>query len=251
MIYIGSLIFTLLFWIITAPLSLIFLCLWLIPFVKNKRYIFDKLASLWAKTIVWLLKVLCGIKYEIRGWSQIDKSKPYIIIGKHQSTFETLILHTFISNPSPIFILKKQLVLVPFMGWVLASINHISIDREGRMETIRKMMKDTKKYVSRGHNIVIFPQGTRTPPESNTIQYPYKTGFLSIIRECKCDIIPMALNSGLFWKKKQFKKNKGIIVLDFLKPIKYNDIKDLPKEDIVKKLEDIIETRTAELLNVK
>ncbi|MDR0423750.1 MAG: 1-acyl-sn-glycerol-3-phosphate acyltransferase [Rickettsiales bacterium] len=248
MAIITSLLFTILFWVITIPLSLLYLTLWLVPFIKNKRYIFDRMSSLWAKSIIWLLRVTCGIDYEIRGWDELDKSKHYIVVGKHQSTFETLVMHTFMKNPSPIFILKKQLVLVPFMGWVLASINHISIDRDGGIKTMKKMVKTAKTYSQKGHNIIIFPQGTRVPPGASIVDYPYKTGFIGIIKECKCDVVPMVLNTGLFWKKKQFLKKKGKIIMEFLSPIKYDDIKDLSKEVIVSKIAEIVEAKTDELI---
>ena len=104
-----------------------------------------------------------------------------------------------------------------------------------------------KKVMEKGHNIVIFPQGTRVPPESTTKEYPYKTGFIGLVKEMHADIIPMALNSGKFWRKKQFLKHSGTITMEFMDPIKYEEIEKMSKEELLLKLENIIETKCVEL----
>ena len=97
------------------------------------------------------------------------------------------------------------------------------------------------------HNIIIFPQGTRVPPQSTIKDYPYKPGFIALIKSIGADIVPMALNSGNLWKKKQFLKPSGTITMKFMDPIKYEDIKDLSKEEIIAKIEKIIEPESQKL----
>ena len=101
-----------------------------------------------------------------------------------------------------------------------------------------------------GHHIVIFPQGTRVPYNSTTEEYPYKTGFIGLVKELQADIIPMALNSGKLWKKKQFIKHSGTITMEFMDPIKYEEIEKMSKEELLSKLKDIIEKKSMELNNL-
>ena len=185
-------------------------------------------------------------KNMISSYKKLDKNKAYIIIGKHESTWDTLIMHTFM-KPAPVFILKKELLWVPFFGWGLALASKIAIDRGGGATSVKKIIKEGKAYIKEGHNIIIFPQGTRVPPQSTIKDYPYKPGFIALIKSIGADIVPMALNSGNLWKKKQFLKPSGTITMKFLDPIKYEDIKDLSKEEIIAKIEKIIESESQKL----
>jgi 1-acyl-sn-glycerol-3-phosphate acyltransferase len=245
-VFINSCLFSVISFLTTVPLSFLFMILWLIPFVPEKRYKFDFISSYWGALMLWFLKILTGIRPNIVGYDQLKKGKSYLIIGKHESTWETLIMHTFM-RPAPIFILKKELAWVPFIGWCLASANNIPIDRKAGISAMKKIIKEGKKYIQRGHNIIIFPQGTRVSPTASTKDYPYKTGFIGLIKELKIDVVPMALNSGNLWRKKEFLKKKCVITMEFLKPIPFEKIKDLTKEELAKKLEAIIEKKSKEL----
>jgi len=180
------------------------------------------------------------------GYDKLNPQKTYIIVGKHESTWDTLIMHTFM-KPAPVFILKKELLMVPFFGWCLALASKIAIDRNGGAGSIKKILREGKQYIREGHNIVIFPQGTRVPPNSNAEEYPYKTGFIALIREIGADVVPMALNSGNIWRKKQFLKHSGTITIEFMDPIKCEAIKKMSKEELLKKLQNIIEAKSQEL----
>ncbi|GMO60843.1 MAG: lysophospholipid acyltransferase family protein [Rickettsiales bacterium] len=244
--FIRSLLFCIISFVITVPWSFIFVFLDMIPFLKNRKYISDRIASCWGAFCIWLLKITCGISCDIKGYDKLEKGKSYIIIGKHESTYETLIMHTFM-RPAPIYVLKKQLKYVPFMGWCLASSNQIAIDRSAGGAAVRIILKEGKKYLAKGHNIIIFPQGTRTPPTATLEEYPYKVGFLGMIKQFKVDIVPLALNTGKYWGKGQFIKKSGVIKMEYMEPIKYEDIKDLTNEELLVKLRDIIEKRSKEL----
>ena len=217
---------------------------WLIP---NGREKCDYAGALWTKFIVIpILKWTVNIKSQVEGLENFKKGKAYIIVGKHESTWDTMILHTFM-KPVPVFILKRELLKIPFFGWCLARASKIAIDRKGGASSIRKIIKEGKKYIAEGHSIVIFPQGTRVPYDSSTKNYRYKGGFIALIKEMGVDIIPMALNSGKLWGKKQFLKYPGTITMKFMKPIKYEEIKDMDKDEIIKKLESIIEIECQKL----
>ena len=245
--FIRSLLFSIFTLATSVPLSFAFIIFWF-PFFPDRRKKFDLVASSWCRFIIWTLKWTTGIKGNIIGYDKLDKTKSYIIVGKHESTWDTLIMHTFM-RPAPVFILKRELLFVPFFGWSLALASKIAIDRGGGAGSIKKILREGKEYIKEGHNIVIFPQGTRVPPYSTIKQYPYKTGFIALIREMGADVIPMALNSGKLWRKKQFLKHSGTITMEFMEPIKYEDIKKMSKEELIEKLENIIEPKCIELNN--
>jgi 1-acyl-sn-glycerol-3-phosphate acyltransferase len=158
-------------------------------------------------------------------------------------------MHTFI-EPAPIFVLKKELQWTPFFGWCIALASKIAIDRNGGAGSLKKILREGRQFLAEGHNIVIFPQGTRVPPDGTVADYPYKTGFIALIRELGADVAPMALNSGNFWRKKQFLKHSGTITMEFMDPIKYEDLRKMSKEELVKTLQDIIEPKTQELVKL-
>lgn len=216
---------------------------WVIPDGRNR---FDRAASYWGAFIIFILRWIVGVKSVFKGLEKINKNKAYILIGKHESTWDTLVMH-MILKPAPVFILKKELLKVPFFGWCLAIASKIAIDRRGGATSIRKILSEGKEYVKNGHSIIIFPQGTRVPYDSTVDEYPYKGGFIALIKEMGVDILPMALNSGKIWKKGQFLKYSGTITMEILDPIKYEDIKDMDKQELLKKLENIIETKSKEL----
>ena len=244
-VFLRSLMFSIFTVITSIPLSFCFIIFWF-PFFPNRRKNFDMVASTWCKFIIWTLKVTTKIDSKIIGFEKLEKNKSYIIVGKHESTWDTLIMHT-IMKPVPVFILKKELLMVPCFGWCLALASKIAIDRKGGASAIKKILKEGKEYIKEGHNIIIFPQGTRVPPYSTKNEYPYKSGFIALIREMGADIVPMALNSGNFWRKKQFLKHSGTITMEFMDPIKYEDVKKMSKEELLNTLENLIEYKSQEL----
>lgn len=243
--FLRSLLFSIFTLFSSVPLSFGIILFWL-PFFPNRRRNFDLNASLWCKLMIIILRWTVGIKSKIIGYEKLEKGKAYIIVGKHESTWDTLIMHTFM-KPAPVFILKKELLFVPFFGWCLATASKIAIDRKAGASALKQVLKEGKEYIEEGHNIIIFPQGTRVPPEAKTKEYPYKTGFIGLIRELGADIVPMALNSGKLWRKKQFLKYSGTITMEFMDPIKFEDIKKMSKEELLTKLENIIEKKCEEL----
>ena len=243
--FIRSLLFSIFTVLTSIPLSIAFIVFWC-PFFPNRRKNFDKVSAIWCKFTLWILKITTGINWKVKGYEKLDKNKAYVIVGKHESTWDTLVMHTFM-KPVPVFILKRELLMVPFFGWCLALASKIAIDRGGGASSIKKILREGKIYIQEGHNVVIFPQGTRVLPESTAKEHPYKTGFIALVKEMGVDIVPMALNSGKLWRKKQFLKHPGTITMEFMDPIKYEDVKKMSKEELLKKLETIIETKSQEL----
>ena len=175
------------------------------------------------------LKIFLSIKIIIKGKENIINNGKYFIGASHQSTFETFYLQTIFN--SPVFILKKELLLIPIFGWYLKKIGSISIKRNkitrdnlGFFEDIAKIISSSKRP------LIIFPQGTRVLP---TERPPFKKGASRIYEELKIPCQPVAINSGYVWPKKGIKSSCKTITISILKPIPAG----LPKEEFLNNLE--------------
>ena len=217
--------------ILMGVLSLPFLCL------PSKSIALP--AKIWIKGIFICLKYICGVTHEMRGLTNLS-DEPVIIVSKHQSAFETFALYYYLQKS--FFIHKKQLFYIPIFGQYLMKHNMVSIDRAGQASTMRKMITDVKKKLDSGSTIIIFPEGTRTKPGAKA---DYKTGFIGIYNTSKRKLQPVALNSGLFWKKGLKVIKRGHIIIEFLPQI---DI-GLDKKEVLDKVENSIELATKKLLN--
>tara|TARA_Y100000590_G_scaffold462573_1_gene627047 strand:- start:37859 stop:38524 length:666 start_codon:yes stop_codon:yes gene_type:complete len=195
---------------------------------------------IWIKGILLMLKIFCGVSYTINGKEHVINNNSKIIASKHQSTFETLILFYLIKKP--IFIHKYELFFIPIFGLYLKKLDMISIDRAFGIRSLKKVISKSKSKISDGFNLIIFPEGTRKKPNEPT---DYKSGIAGIYKEIDTDVIPVALNSGLFWPKHTFKIKPGNIVMEFLPPIN----RGLSKTDFLKTLESRIENKTKSLMS--
>jgi len=178
------------------------------------------------------LKFFLSTKIIIKGKENIIKDKKFFIASSHQSMFETFFLQTIFN--SPVFILKKELLMIPIFGWYLKKIGSISIKRNKiSKENLNFFDNITKQIKSSDRPIIIFPQGTRLPPED---RMPFKKGSSRIYEELKILCQPIAINSGNTWPKIGLKKTKTILTISILKPIEPG----LTKEIFLKKLENNI-----------
>jgi 1-acyl-sn-glycerol-3-phosphate acyltransferase len=190
-----------------------------------------------------MLKKLCGINYKIIGAENISKT-PCIYACKHQSMWETVIMHLIINRP--VYAYKKELEMIPFYGWFLKVMSGIKVDRKGGAKSLKSVISQTKNYLSKKQSIVIFPQGTRVPVEGSIEKYPYQAGITALYNSCDVKIVPVALNSGLFWPKGQILKKRGTVIIEFLPAIE----KGLSKEDFNKKLISAIEEKSRRLCKI-
>ena len=209
------------------------------PYLFIKSEDMRKPVNFWILGIFKLLKIVCKITYEIKGNENIP-DYPCLIASKHQSAFETFALYYHLNNS--IFIHKKQLFKIPIFGQYLKKSNMISIERSEGTSAMRKILRETKKRISSGNSIIIFPEGTRKKPGEKT---KYKTGIIGIYKETESGILPVALNSGFFWPKSFFLKSSGKITIKFLELIPAK----LEKNKILKKIESVIEEETNNLKN--
>ena len=220
-------IFSIFFFSGIIIISLIFLPAFFLP--QTVVIFGGKLMGYWTS---FCLKLFLSIKIIIKGKENIVQNEKFFIAASHQSMFETFYLQTIFD--SPIFILKKELLQIPFFGWYLKKIGSISIKRNkvtkdnlGFFEEISNKMTSSKRP------IIIFPQWTRVLPDERP---PFKKGVSRIYKELKITCQPVAINSGYVWPKRGYKNSNKIIIISILKPIKSG----LSKEEFIKTLENNI-----------
>ena len=202
----------------------------------------DKGAKIWSFCIAWFLKKFVGINYEIRGKENLPEKGGFIIACKHQSMWDTYIMHLVFDRP--VYVYKKELLKIPFYGWFISKMSGIVVDREGGAKALKNLISETKNYINKNQVVIIFPQGTRTSIGSNTRDYPYQPGIAALYSVIDAKIIPAALNSGLYWNKKGLTGKSGTIILEFLPEISAG----LSKKEFMVALENAIETKSAQLL---
>ena len=212
--------------------GIIFISLIFLPgiFLPRKIVLFGgKIMGYWAS---FCLQIFLSTKIIIKGEENIIRNKKFFIAASHQSMFETFFLQTIFN--SPVFILKKELLMIPLFGWYLKKIGSISIKRNKVSKENLGFFSDISKQVnSSDRPIIIFPQGTRLPPEDRV---PFKKGSSRIYEELKIPCQPIAINSGNTWPKKGSLKINTILTISILKPIEPG----LEKEIFLKDLENII-----------
>lgn len=202
MLFTRSLLFAALHFLSVIFFSIFALILWPLPF--RWRY---KLVSQWAVFNLWLLKVICGIRYEVEGGENIP-DEPCVIMCKHQSSWETLALQALF--PPQVWVLKRELLWIPFFGWGLASLKPIAIDRRAGRKALNQIIEQGRKRLDSGAWVVIFPEGTRIP--SGQIG-EFGMGGAFLAAKTGYSIIPVAHNAGKAWPKHGFLKYPGVIKL--------------------------------------
>jgi len=192
---------------------------------------------MWARVVMILAKYVAGVSFRAEGKHNIPKG-PCIIAAQHQSSFETYRL--FLEVEKPIFVLKRELIFIPFIGWYIQRAGLVPIDRNAGASAMRKMLRAAEAAVKDGAQVLIFPEGTRIAPG---VQAPYRPGVVALYNHCKVPLVPMALNSGYFWGKTRVRKDPGEIVFKYLAPIGPG----LGKEELLSTLREKLETAAATL----
>ena len=212
--------------------GIIFLSLLFLPaiFLPKKIVLFGgKIMGYWTS---FCLQFFLSTKIIIKGKENIINNKKFFIAASHQSIFETFFLQTIFN--SPVFILKRELLMIPIFGWYLKKIGSISIKRNKISKVNLGFFDDISKQInSSDRPLIIFPQGTRLPPEDRT---PFKKGSSRIYEELKISCQPIAINSGNTWPKHGSKKTNTFLVISILKPIEPG----LEKKIFLEKLESVI-----------
>ena len=226
-----SVIFNGLFYVWTGILSVLALPLTALP----SRYLLDMI-HFWTRSVIALLRLVVGLRYQVRGLEHLPAG-PVIVACKHQSAWETLALWCLLRYPS--YVLKRELTLIPVWGWMIPKARMIPVDRSGGPSALRRMVADGERIVSLGRPIVIFPEGTRVPTGQTGKFHP---GVAALYTGLNIPVLPVALNSGLFWPRRQ-PQRPGLITVQFLPLIP----PDLPRRDFMAKLHQAIEEATLRL----
>ena len=197
-----SSLFLLLATLITAPFGLFVTLAVVLPM----RYRFA-LIALWRAMFMAVCANVLGIRYRVIGQENIPQA-PSVILSKHESAWETVGLQAIF--PDQVFVLKKSLLLIPFMGWAFAAVRMISIDRSARRDALRQVVSQGVERLAAGYWVTIFPEGTRVAPGEAR---RFKTGGGHLAVQSGAFAVPVAHNAGDFWPRNAFVKRPGLITV--------------------------------------
>lgn len=229
---IRSLLFAIAFYGITTVMAALYLPLMVLP-----RAVFRKMCLAWVRIMVGLIQTALGIRYELRGLENCPEGAA-IYAAKHQSAWDVLIFNLLIDDCA--YVLKRELYRIPFWGWYVWRVGSVGIDRSGGARALRGMVEQAKSLLAHGRSIIVFPQGTRTPVGEHR---PYLPGTTALYLGSDVPVVPVALNSGVFWPRRTFRKSPGTITVEFLPPI----APGLNRREFLKQLEAQVETATTRL----
>ena len=194
--------------------------------------------KLHGQTSVWLLRVICGTKLEVRGAGNLPKGA-CLVVAKHQSAWDTFALIPLFQDPA--VVLKDELKWIPLYGWFCVKFAHILVKRDRAATALKQMLADARIKAEAGRQVLIFPEGTRRPPGAAP---DYKPGYIALYEGLKIPCVPLALNSGLYWPRRSLHRYPGTIVVEFLEPI----APGLPRAEVRRRIETAIETASSRLL---
>ena len=234
MLVIRSVVFNVLFY-----LNLLVHFIAAIPTLAMPRWGIIAVARFWARTNLWLLRMVCGIRVEFRGVEKIPPG-PLLVSSKHQSLWETFALLLIL--PDPAYIMKRELMWIPFFGWYTWKAGMIPVDRSRGSQALAEMNACARREAQRNRQIIIFPEGTRRPPGAEP---KYKYGVVHLYAEMGVPCLPIALNSGLFWPRRSIRRYPGTIRVEVLDPIPPG----LGKDEFFERLQGEVEAATARLVS--
>lgn len=217
-------------------------CLACLPTLFFPRAALLGVVRVWVWTVYMLEKYVLGLDFEIRGLEYMPAQGSYIVAAKHQSTYETLKLHTLFGDPA--IILKQELLKIPLWGQYLKKSDVIAIDRSSPELAITSIQEGARRMKAQDRPIIIFPQGTRVRTDDTAQHKPYKIGVVRLQEATDLPIIPMALNTGYFWPRNGWLKRPGKVIFEFMPPI----MPGPERGAVLAKVETAVEGKSQELL---
>jgi 1-acyl-sn-glycerol-3-phosphate acyltransferase len=233
LILVRSIVFNALFYLNTLAWLILGLPTFFLPYRATVW-----IAKSWARVNLVLLRVVAGIDCEVRGREKIP-SGPLIVASKHQSAWETFALLPLFDNP--LFIVKRELMWIPFFGWLMRKGRMVPVDRSAGSQALVDMTERARVELADGRQLIIFPEGTRRPAGAEP---RYKFGVAHLYAAAGVPCLPVALNSGLFWPRRSIRLRPGTVIVEILDPI----APGLDKDAFFKRLQHEVETATARLL---
>jgi 1-acyl-sn-glycerol-3-phosphate acyltransferase len=211
----------------------------MVPMLATPRSWLLAAMRFWSRSLNVLLKVICGIRVEIRGQEHVP-SADALIASKHQTMFDVFVQFGVLKGS--LFVFKKELLIIPIFGWIALKIGSIVVDREKQATALRDMVRRAQEQFRLGdRQLVIFPEGTRKAPGAPP---DYKPGVAGLYRELGVAVHPVATNAGVHWPAHGFLRRPGVIVYQYLEPIPPG----LKRAEFMRLLEERIETASNQLL---
>lgn len=229
---IGYLAFLSLTTIVIAPI--LFAFKWVLPYQTLAN-----LGKLWGRINLEAVGIICGLKYRLHGWDKLPNGN-CIVLSKHQSTWETIALRGLLPATNT-WVIKRELLWIPFFGWGIAALGPIALDRKAGRQAIKQLVQEGRQSLEAGRWVVIFPEGTRTSPGEHI---KYNLGGALLAEKTGYPILPIAHNAGVFWKRRGILKFPGFIDLVIGDPIRTQGLK---ASEINRRVEGWIEETVASL----
>lgn len=235
-IVIRSILFNLFFFTVTPLMAL---CALPTIWMKRERAMF--IVYSWVRVVYALEKIFLNLDYEVRGWENVPQGQAFLLAAKHQSAYETMKLHILFNDPA--IVLKQELLKIPLWGLFLGKIDPVAINRGNRDQAMKSLLKSVHHVKSQARPIVIFPQGTRVLPDATVAEKPYKSGIGRMYEASGLTIVPLALNTGIYWPRNSWLKRPGKIIFEFLPVIEPGR----PVPDAMRDLQTRLETASEQL----
>lgn len=229
--WLASLVFIIQMYLAMAVVAVVYL-----PYAILHRDGAARAAHAYCRWVLFSLRVLCGLKTEVRGTPPMDQA---LVAAKHHSFLDILMIYAAL--PRGRFIMKSELRFAPFLGWYALRLGCVPVQRGRRGAAISKMLQDVASGAQTAGQLVIYPQGTRVAPDA---AMPYKKGTAALYAQMGQPCVPVATNAGVFWPKRGIIRARGTAVVQFLDPIPTG----LPAGEFMEQLESAIETASTALV---
>ncbi|WP_458095023.1 lysophospholipid acyltransferase family protein [Roseomonas sp. WA12] len=226
-------LFNLLFFTVTALTVLFGL-----PLLAFHPDVMHRYLRGWARIVLWLLRVVCGIRLRVVGAENLPVHGPALIAAQHQSAFDTIVWHALL--PRPAYVMKEELLRIPGWGAMARHVHSIPVDREGGASALKRLVRGTRDAAAAGYQVVIFPEGTRSAP--GEVQ-PWQPGFAAMAGATSLPVVPVATDSGRLWGKRAFTKRAGVLTVAVLPPIPPG----LPRAELTRRAEAAVGEASAAL----
>jgi 1-acyl-sn-glycerol-3-phosphate acyltransferase len=234
--WIRSLLFTTLLFLTTLAFGVAVLLAALLPLSIEQRYVIPRY---WGLSLTWLAKVICGIDYVIEGRENLPPV-PFVSLWKHSSAWETL-AQMFVVPPAS-WLLKREVLWIPVVGWAVKTYKPIAIDRSAGHSAVNQVVRQGRERLASGMGVIVYPEGTRMPP-GQTRKYGVSGALLAV--ETGAPVVPIAHNSGYLWKRRSLLKHSGTVYVVIGKPI---DPRGLDARTVNERAQSWIEDTIAEIV---
>lgn len=233
MLVLRSLVYQIAFLLWTALLGIAGL-----PLLLASRRTVMRFGAFWSRGVLVLLRIICGLDYQLRGREHLPDG-PAIVAMKHQSAWDAIAMPVLFEDAASI--IKRELAWIPFYGWYTMKAGSIAIDRGAGSRALKRMVADAARVKAQGRKITIFPEGTRGAVDETR---PYLPGVAALYQYLDLALVPVAVNSGLFWKRRGFLRRPGTVLVEILPAISPG----LERHAMMERLRTEIEYATARLV---